>query len=73
MVSIFQNTDVVDLCGDSIGRKTRKKRNTRKISIPQIRINMVSDQPAYESNAEIKRKHNYIKEFLEEINEVIYE
>ncbi|OMJ90069.1 hypothetical protein SteCoe_7650 [Stentor coeruleus] len=67
-------TDVSELCGDSIGTKMRKKRRSKIVLTNTLGMTVNAEAKKKltpEEEAELKRKHIYIKELLQEIKEVI--
>ncbi|OMJ66730.1 hypothetical protein SteCoe_36334 [Stentor coeruleus] len=65
-------TDVSELCGDSIGTKMRKKRRSKNALTNTLGMSAnveTKKSMTTEEEAELKRKHIYIKELLQEIKE----
>lgn len=68
-------TDVEELCGDSVGTKMRKKRRSKIVLTNTLGMSVNAEAKKKltpEEEAELKRKHIYIKELLQEIKEVFF-
>ena len=75
VISKEQNTEVCDLCGESVGIKIRRRKRTKvsKNTDLVLVIPIISTLEKHPSEKEenIKAKHNFVKQMLGEINEVI--